>query len=46
MLRLQKIVLTQFKNYPTFELGFDQQVVGICGANGVGKTSLLDAIHY
>ena len=46
MLRLQKIALTQFKNYPLFELGFDQQVVGICGANGVGKTSLLDAIHY
>ena len=46
MLRLQKIALTQFKNYPHFELGFSQQVVGICGPNGVGKTSLLDAIHY
>jgi DNA replication and repair protein RecF len=46
MLRLQKIALTQFKNYPAFEIGFDRQVVGICGANGVGKTSLLDAIHY
>ncbi|MFM7646023.1 MAG: DNA replication/repair protein RecF [Sphingomonadales bacterium] len=46
MLRLQKIALTQFKNYPRYEVAFDSQVVGICGANGVGKTSLLDAIHY
>jgi DNA replication and repair protein RecF len=46
MLRLQKIALTQFKNYSTFETNFEQRIVGICGANGVGKTSLLDAIHY
>lgn len=46
MLRLQKIALLQFKNYTNFEVVFDRQVVGICGANGVGKTSLLDAIYY
>jgi len=46
MLRLQKIALLQFKNYTNYEVHFDRQVVGICGANGVGKTSLLDAIYY
>ncbi|MFM8592490.1 MAG: DNA replication/repair protein RecF [Sphingomonadales bacterium] len=46
MLRIQKIALLQFKNYSRFEANFEQRVVGICGANGVGKTSLLDAIHY
>lgn len=46
MLRLQKIAVLQFKNYTKFETRFDHNVVGICGANGVGKTSLLDAIHY
>jgi len=46
MFRLQKIALLQFKNYTKFSASFDRPVVGICGANGVGKTSLLDAIHY
>ena len=46
MLRLREISLFQFKNYKENRFCFDQQVVGICGPNGVGKTSLLDAIHY
>jgi len=46
MLRLHSISLTQFKNYNTRSFQFDERIVGICGNNGVGKTNLLDAIHY
>src|SRR6476646_2876367 len=46
MLFIKKIILTQFKNYNSKEFEFAQRIVGICGRNGVGKTNLLDAIHY
>lgn len=44
---LQGITITNFKNYHHLELDFRKyQFVGFTGANGVGKTNLLDAIHY
>ena len=46
MLFLDKITITHFKNYEIRSFGFTARVVGICGENGVGKTNLLDAIHY
>jgi DNA replication and repair protein RecF len=46
MLRLESITLLQFKNYTNRSFDFSGQIVGICGNNGVGKTNLLDAIHY
>ena len=46
MLLLKSIVLTQFKNYPHQSFVFDADIVAITGANGIGKTNLLDAIHY
>jgi DNA replication and repair protein RecF len=46
MLRLQNISLTQFKNYKVASFRFDERITGICGKNGIGKTNLLDAIHY
>jgi len=46
MLRLQHISLLQFKNYSNKSFDFTERVIGICGNNGVGKTNLLDAIHY
>lgn len=46
MLTLQAISIFQFKNYSDRSLDIKERVVGICGNNGVGKTNLLDAIHY
>jgi DNA replication and repair protein RecF len=43
---LQKLRCFQFKNYRSIELQFASQLNGIIGANGAGKTNLLDAIHY
>ena len=46
MLLLKHISLLQFKNYSNRSYDFTERIVGICGNNGVGKTNLLDAIHY
>src|SRR5687768_8714902 len=46
LLRLNTISLTQFKNYTNRLFRFTEKVIGISGNNGVGKTNLLDAIHY
>ena len=43
---LKSIQLTNFKNYTEASFTFDSNVNGIVGANGSGKTNLLDAIHY
>jgi DNA replication and repair protein RecF len=46
MLKLHNISLTHFKNYEASDITFEQNVVGICGLNGKGKTNLLDAVYY
>jgi DNA replication and repair protein RecF len=46
MLSLLEITLFQFKNYANRSFRFESRITGICGANGAGKTNLLDAIHY
>ncbi len=44
---LQNLTLTSFKNYRQLSLSFgDNRFIGFTGANGIGKTNLLDAIHY
>ncbi|HUQ97521.1 MAG TPA: DNA replication and repair protein RecF [Chitinophagaceae bacterium] len=45
-LQLSSLSLYQFKNYFHQEFSFTERLVGICGKNGLGKTNLLDAIHY
>jgi DNA replication and repair protein RecF len=45
-LSLSSITVCQFKNYFQEEFTFSAPLVGIHGRNGVGKTNLLDAIHY
>lgn len=46
MLKINSISLVQFKNYANRTFSFPERVTGICGRNGVGKTNLLDALHY
>jgi len=43
---LKKISLTNFKNYEQTDLEFSPKINCIVGNNGVGKTNILDAIHY
>lgn len=45
-MRIQHLLLYQFKNYAEREFLFDKQIVCITGRNGSGKTSLLDAIYF
>ncbi|HEX2975610.1 MAG TPA: DNA replication/repair protein RecF [Bacteroidales bacterium] len=43
---LKRITLTNFKNYELDELEFSPSINCLTGNNGVGKTNILDAIHY
>ena len=43
---LHKLSLVSFKNYAHAEVTFSPRFNCIVGANGEGKTNLLDAIHY
>lgn len=43
---LSKLALVNFKNYGEIELRFSSKINCFIGNNGVGKTNLLDAIHY
>ncbi|HXA01932.1 MAG TPA: DNA replication/repair protein RecF [Cytophagaceae bacterium] len=43
---LENINLLNFKNYEELSLSFSEQVNFFMGANGSGKTNLLDAIYY
>lgn len=43
---LLKISLTQFRNYSAAQCSFPHQITCITGANGTGKTNLLDAVYY
>lgn len=43
---LKHIHITNFKSYEEAEFSFDENVNGIVGRNGSGKTNLLDAIYY
>jgi DNA replication and repair protein RecF len=45
-LYIQEIRLINFKNYEEAQFDFSQKINCFVGNNGVGKTNLLDAIHY
>jgi len=46
MFTLQSLSLHNFKNYADFSALFCPAINCIVGANGVGKTNMLDAIYY
>ena len=43
---IKHISLVQFRNYSKASFSFDKPVTCITGANGAGKTNLLDAVYY
>lgn len=43
---LRQLSLTNFKNYDEATLDFCPRINCLVGDNGVGKTNILDAIHY
>ncbi len=45
-MKLQNIRLIQFKNYSKADFEFVDGINCLLGKNGVGKTNILDAIHY
>lgn len=45
-MHLKHLSLIQFKNYQEAEIQFSDKINCFTGNNGVGKTNILDAIHY
>lgn len=45
-MHLSSISLINFKNYEQADLVFSSKINCFVGENGIGKTNLLDAIHY
>ncbi len=45
-MRISKLRLEQFKNYEQETFEFHEQFNCLAGLNGVGKTNVLDALHY
>ena len=43
---LKHLSIVNFKNYTEFEGHFSEKINCFVGNNGMGKTNLLDAIHY
>lgn len=46
LLQLTNIVLKDFRCFNQTTIDLDSRIVLICGANGTGKTSLLEALYY
>ncbi len=45
-MKLNRLKLINFKNYLELNIDFTEGINCILGKNGMGKTNLLDAIHY
>jgi DNA replication and repair protein RecF len=45
-MHLKTLTLVNFKNYEQLDIPLSARINCFVGANGVGKTNLLDAVHY
>ncbi len=45
-MNLHKIALVNYKNFQSVDFIFDEKINCFVGANGVGKTNILDAIYH
>lgn len=45
-MQLQRLWLTDFRSYPTAELAFAPGLTALLGANGEGKTNVMEAVAY
>ncbi len=43
---LKRLTVTNFKNYEVADFSFSEKINCFVGNNGVGKTNILDAVHY
>jgi len=43
---LNRLTLTDFRNYPSLDVRLSQRLVAFVGNNGAGKTNILEAISY
>lgn len=46
MLRITRLHLSQFRSYPEQLIEFAPGITCLCGANGQGKSSLLEALYF
>lgn len=44
MIQIQKLLLTNFRNFSSRKVDFDSAAVLLVGSNGVGKTNILEAL--
>jgi len=45
-IQLKRLRLNNFRNYEQLQCSFNEHINVITGLNGVGKTSILDAVYY
>ena len=45
-MHIENLRLTNFRSYEKFETGFSDKINIITGINGIGKSSVLEAVHY
>lgn len=43
---LKRLELSKFRNFSNLQLDFNEGLNVIIGQNGVGKTNIVEAIHY